>query len=224
VPTARHRTCTAGPSRARSRVLPPQSPSLTQPQPPAARRSFRPLGSAADLSHLLSLPPYAPRPALRIADLGAALPPGPRRRLAPGPGGPHPVELAASDLASCLFEFDFTGVLVRGGELHEAAGGVPPVLRQWLFLADATSGLISAAGLEPGAGGAGGGEGGGGAPWMLAVELLGGRVWTTRAAEGRGGGAARGRLQARSEQHCQHASTRRSPREGLLGGSCTRQA
>ncbi|EFJ51213.1 BRCA2-like protein [Volvox carteri f. nagariensis] len=153
---------------------------------------FRILGQAADLSHHLALPAYQPRRQLRLADIAAALPAALQQRLfMPSPynhghlhgHGPGQQDRDGQGALSSVFEFDFTGCVVRVGDVQMVGGG-GGVRQQWVFLADQTSGLCAGAmvGASGGGGGGGGGGGeangggGGGAgpqPWMLAVKLVG---------------------------------------------------
>ncbi|GIL58586.1 hypothetical protein Vafri_13523 [Volvox africanus] len=147
---------------------------------------FRILGQAADLSHQLALPGYQPRRQLRLADITAALPALLQQRLLLPPHLAHAHAHGQGQLERdvSVFEFDFTGCVVRVGEVQMlsaggSGGGGGGVRQQWVFLADQTSGLC-AAGMpgKPCDGGGGEGSGGGGGfaglqPWMLAVKMVG---------------------------------------------------
>ncbi|GLI69822.1 hypothetical protein VaNZ11_014526, partial [Volvox africanus] len=149
---------------------------------------FRILGQAADLSHHLALPGYQPRRQLCLADIAAALPALLQQRLLLPPHLAHPHghgHQGQPERDVSLFEFDFTGCVVRAGEVQMlsvggSGGGGGGVRQQWVFLADQTSGLC-AAGMpgRPCDGGGGEGSGGGASgfaglqPWMLAVKMVG---------------------------------------------------
>lgn len=190
-----------------SAALPTNARFLRAATVATAQHRFRILGNAAELSHQLPLHPgYHPRRQLRLAEIAAALPAALQQRLLQQlllPTGHHGHGHVQQDRDSTgpqasIFEFDFTGCVVRVGEAQQIGGGGACGVQQWVFLADQTSGLCSGS-LAPAGGGdgdgqtggpgTGPGDGGGGLePWMLAVKMVGVPVGV------RGGAASSPRL------------------------------